>query len=441
MTGSTPPARVTCSGGRPQRAYARALRTPGVASVLLTGLAVRVPWGAATVIVVLHVLDDLNRTYAMAGFVATTLGITTAMGSPWRGRLLERVGVRRTLGPSIATLTLAGAAIPWVGYWPLLALSALSGLFALPTLAVVRASLDAAVDDQLRPTVMALDAIAADGAFMLGPACGIAIASLFGDQVALTAFLVTYALAGAWMWWLQPSLAPAGGHEVEPTGQNPDPSPGGIALAVIVAMAFACALADSAGELSTVAAMKSWHHPELIGLVISGWAVGSILGGILFGLLPTRPPSSLLLAGLSGSLALTALARNGVSYALLLSLNGLFVAPTYAAISSDVMAVASPGRQAEALSWQSGAMVLGTALGTPAAGGVIDNSGWPVGLMMAAGVGLAALVPRTALGMRGTLHHAPAGINRRLRRKPYAMPFSRSGAGGPPQRRSRSTRP
>src|SRR5262249_46689894 len=117
--------------------------------------------------------------------------------------------------------------------------------------------------------------------------------------------------------------------------------------------------------------------------------------------LPARPPSTLLLAGLAGSMALTAVAGNSVTYALLLSLNGLFVAPTYAAISSDVTAAAPPRKRAEALSWQSGAMVLGTPLGTPAAGWVIDSWGWPAGLLMPAGIALVALVPRTASGISG----------------------------------------
>jgi len=380
-----------------QSGYARALRAPGVASVLLIGVAVRAPLGAASVVVVLHVVDDLHRPYGLAGLVATTLGITTALGSPWRGRLLSRVGVRRTLAPSIVVLAGAGLAIAWVGYWVLLVLAALSGLFALPTLAIVRASLDSAVDDRLRPTAMALDAIAADAAFMLGPAGGIAVATWWSDRVALTACLLAYAAGGALMWWLTPSLD---GGDPPPDAPRRRALPGGGTVAAIVAMAFAGATADSAGELSTVAAMRGWHEAPFIGLVISSWALGSIVGGVIYGVLPARPPSTVLLAGLAGSMAVTALAGNAATYALLLSLNGLFVAPTYAAISSEITAVVPPGQRAEVLGWQSGAMVLGTALGTPAAGWLIDRSGWAAGLLLAAAVGLLALVPRAVVALR-----------------------------------------
>lgn len=385
---------VSLPGGS---SYAQALRVPGVASALIAGMAIRVPWGAASVIIVLHVVTDLNRPYAMAGVVATTLGVSAAIGGAWRVRMITRVGTRRVLGPSVAILALSGLAIPWVGYWPLLLLSALSGTFALPTLALVRASLGSAVDEKLRPAVMALDSIAADAAFMLGPACGIAIASWLGNRMALTTFLVTYAVAGLSMWSLPSSPEPTGRADPSSTEQRPQRKHDHTVLASIAAMAFACAIADSAGELSAVAAMNDWDHRELIGLAISGWAIGSIFGGIVFGLLPAPPPSGLLLVALSASLALVAVARDALSFALLLGLNGLFVAPTYAAISSDIAAGFAPNRQAEALSWQAGAMVLGTALGTPAVGWMIDTVGWPSGLLAAAGVGVVALATRAVL--------------------------------------------
>jgi predicted MFS family arabinose efflux permease len=227
-----------------QSRYARALRSRGVRPVLLAGLAVRVSAGAALVVVVLHVVADLHRSYGMAGLVATMLGIATALASPWRGRLLDRVGLRRTLGTSVAMLAVMWAASAWVGYWPLLALTAISGLYALPTLAVVRSALDAAAGDELRATVMTLDAIAADAAYLPGPACGIALATRFGDRLVLTACLLTYPVGGLLLWLLNPNRAAPRSSPPAKCGRG---IPGGKTAALIVA-------APSHARSSTVAA-------------------------------------------------------------------------------------------------------------------------------------------------------------------------------------------
>jgi MFS family permease len=143
--------------------------------------------------------------------------------------------------------------------------------------------------------------------------------------------------------------------------------------------------------------MTGWHHTELIGLVILIWAAGSIIGGLIFGALHSRPGRTELLLGLAGTLAVTTLAQTVAVYALLLGLNGLFVAPTYAAISAELTASVLPRQRAEALAWQSGAMVLGGALGALAAGLVIDSWGWPAGLLMPATVALGTVLAQAGL--------------------------------------------
>ena len=54
------------------------------------------------------------------------------------------------------------------------------------------------------------------------------------------------------------------------------------------------------------------------------WMPG-VVALLAAGALPSRPSGATLLAGLACTMALTALARTGASYAFLLSLNGLFV--------------------------------------------------------------------------------------------------------------------
>ena len=64
----------------------------------------------------LHVVNGLGRGRAAAGLVgaATTVGITT--GGPWRGRMVDRMGLRRALAPSIVVEALVWGTAPFVSY-------------------------------------------------------------------------------------------------------------------------------------------------------------------------------------------------------------------------------------------------------------------------------------------------------------------------------------
>jgi MFS family permease len=171
-------------------AYRRVLRCRGVLPVLLVGLALRVPYYAATFAAILHVVNDLNRSYAWAGLVTAVLAVSTALVGPQRGRALGKRGLRTTLISPLIALTLVGLVAPWVGFWPFVGLVAALGAFALPTFAVARGALTAAVDADLRPTALALDAMAAEVGYIIGPLVGITLATQIGAQGALAGLVV-----------------------------------------------------------------------------------------------------------------------------------------------------------------------------------------------------------------------------------------------------------
>src|SRR3954464_13289463 len=146
--------------------YADFARNRVVRRILLLGLLIRIPLWAAGVVLTLHVVSHLNRSYTDAGLVEMVLCIALAVSGPWRGRRLDRVGLRATVTPSLVVLTATWCVAPWVGYWPLLARVALAGLFVVPTFSIVRQVRLGAVPVEQRTAVLSVDSVVVEFSFM-----------------------------------------------------------------------------------------------------------------------------------------------------------------------------------------------------------------------------------------------------------------------------------
>ena len=128
-------------------AYRPVLALPAARAALLLGFFIRIPLFAASVILTLHVVGALHRSYGAAGVLSTAATVALAVSSPWRGRLLDRKGLRRVVLPSLVVQAVCWSIAPWVDYWWLMALAAIGGLFAVPTFSILRQVLMAAVPE------------------------------------------------------------------------------------------------------------------------------------------------------------------------------------------------------------------------------------------------------------------------------------------------------
>ncbi|HNI71861.1 MAG TPA: MFS transporter, partial [Marmoricola sp.] len=127
--------------------YGQILRIPAVRRMLLLSLASRVPMAAISVVLVVHVTQQLGHNYAMAGLLVTAETAAAALSGPWRGRKLDRLGLRATVLPSVVVMGIAWAIAPWVSYWPLVALAFVGALMMIPSFSVVRQVLIDAVSE------------------------------------------------------------------------------------------------------------------------------------------------------------------------------------------------------------------------------------------------------------------------------------------------------
>lgn len=374
-------------------AYAALARNRVVRRVLLLGLVIRIPMWAAAVVLTLHVVTHLHRSYGEAGLVDAVLSLTVALSGPWRGRLLDRIGLRATIGPSLAVLLGCWSIAPWVGYWPLVGLVGLAGLFAVPTFSVVRQVLIGAVPESQRTAVLSVDSVFVELSFMVGPVLGVLLATSVPTPVALLSTQLGAVAGGALLWWDDPSLASE--------HADADDSGGGARtgrfarlawvtppVVVVLLVCVTSTVVLTGEDLGTVAALRAFGHPAAIGWALALWGAGSAVGGIVYGALRRHPSSHVLLALLAASTALVALAGSPLSFTVLLFVSGFFCAPTITATVDDLTRLVPARVRGEAMGWHGSALTLGGAVGAPLVGSAIDHGGWPAGF---GGAGLAGL--------------------------------------------------
>ena len=368
--------------------YAELTRNPTVRRTLILGFVIRVPIWACNIAITLHVVTHLHRSYAKAGVVTMASAIAFALGSPWRGRLVDRLGLRRALAPSLLVNAVCWSLAPWVGYWPMLALVVVAGLFAVPTFAVVRAVLISNVSDQQRTAALAIDSVVTEASYMVGPILGVVAATYLPTSVALLLCQAASVAAGALLWIADPPVHGAEGM------QTPDGHLAARAWVTprILLILFAAAVSTlilTSEELGSVAAMRSMHHTTALGWQLALWGAASGIGGLAYGVLRKHPPAGVLLAGLGASTALVAAAPNLLWFTVLLFLSGVFCAPTVTATVDDLSRAVPRAVRGEAMGWHGAALTLGSAVGAPLVGVVMDDAGWARGFLYGGVAGLA----------------------------------------------------
>lgn len=386
------------------QAYRGVLAVRDVRRVLLLILAVRIPIWAGNVVLTLHVVTHLHRSYGAAGVVEAAATIAISLSSPWRGRRLDRVGLRATIAPSLGVLTVCWSIAPFVGYVPLLGLVSLAGLFLVPSFSIVRQALINAVPESERRTALSIDSVMTEVTFMIGPPVGVLLASYWSTSWVLLACEFASIAGSAALWLADPPLRPdAAADTVTGTGSGVRQWLTGDVLGILV-MSAATVLVLTGTGVATVAALRHMHHQSWIGWQLAVWGLGSAVGGIVYGGLRRSVPVPWLLILLSGTTVPVALSSGPGMLAILLFVTGIFCAPTITAAVEALSRAVPDNVRGEVLGWHGSAMTGGAAAGAPLAGIAIDRVGWSGGFAI--------------VGVIGVL--AAAGGSWRARRRPAA---------------------
>lgn len=185
-------------------AYGELLRDVRLRRLLGVGFVARFPHSAAGIILTLHVAVTLGLGYGAAGLAAAALTLGIAIGAPWRGRQVDQVGLRRALIPSVIAEAVVWSVVPFLPMpWMLIGVF-IGGVFALPVFSVVRTSLGVLTRGDQRQTAFALDSIITETIFMMGPALGAVVATVWSSQWGLAIVGWSTALAGLYLMWFNP---------------------------------------------------------------------------------------------------------------------------------------------------------------------------------------------------------------------------------------------
>ncbi len=176
--------------------YRRILDRPGTALFSATGLVARLPMSMVALGIVLLV-ENATDSYGLAGSVSAAMLIGQAAFAIPQGRLLDRLGQARVL-PLVVTIWGAGLSLlMWAveADWPIatayvLAVVCGAGLPAIGSSVRARWAhvLDAERDVQ---TAFALEAVADEAVFMLGPIIVTVLATTVHPVAGLSAALAT----------------------------------------------------------------------------------------------------------------------------------------------------------------------------------------------------------------------------------------------------------
>ncbi|MGB8383779.1 MAG: MFS transporter [Dermatophilaceae bacterium] len=389
--------------------YRDVLALPGVRSVLLLGFLVRMPMFAGGLVLTVHIVSTLGRSYGEAGLVAAAFTVAIAISAPWRGRILDRVGLRRTVLPSIIVESLAWLLAPFVAYELVLPLAVLAGLFVVPTFSILRQALIIAVPADRRRTALSLDSVFTELSFMIGPAFGIWAAVTWDTRWTLVGVQLASVLAAGGLMMLNPpmrSTAHAGvGESVDDSlglGADREGAPRRPAkrdttwvtteVVAVLAAAGAATVVLGGTDVSIVAALRTSGSQGSLGWVMALWGAGSLIGGLVYGAWHRSISVFWLLGGLSASTLPVALGGSLWTLSGLLFVCGFLCAPTITATVDSLSRLVPERFRGETMGWHGSAMTTGQAIGAPFAGFAIDHGGWQWGFVSASVVGLAAAV-------------------------------------------------
>ncbi|MBD8467020.1 MFS transporter [Plantibacter sp. CFBP 8798] len=361
--------------------YRDLLRTPGVARIIAAQLTARFPFGMLSLAFLLHI-EQVTGSYGAAGLVLAATSIGQAIAGPLTSRWMGVWGIRKVLlltlavcAVSVTTIALVTMTVP-----AYMAIGFVAGLSTPPVQPAVRTIYPKLVTSQQLTPLFSLDASAQEIIWVLGPVVTTFVSTQVGTVwgIALAAVIMVVGC----LWFIS---SPEVGRVRIPRsrrklGQVLKRPP--VLLATVVG--FLLIGACSAVEAGVVATFG--HDGLEAGIVLAIFSVGSLAGGLALGHTPIGPYALarrifIVFAGL----AVASLFLNAWWLSVTLFVAGIGIAPALAVLFAIVSASVKFSDTAEAYGWVGTGQLIGAAMGSAAAGFLIDGSG-AVGAFWVAGV-------------------------------------------------------
>jgi MFS family permease len=395
--------------------YQDFLGRPGVLRLQGSALLARLPGGMNALVLVLVVQQRSSLAAAGAAAAAYTAG--TALIGPLRGRAADRRGAGQALvvagtAQAACMLGLFAAVVTSAPVVVDIVLAGIIGAALPPVNPVMRTIWSRTLDGAARRIAFSVESVMIDVIFIIGPAIVALVTALSGARwcLILTAVLTVcgcLALAAA----PESRGWPGTTEERHWLGAWRDGR-----LRRLLPVGFFVTGSISAIELAIVAFSRAHGHPAMSGYLIALLSVGSIVGGLTFGVLNlrARPLSQLAVtaAALGVGYAVGSLAGSAVVLGVTLACTGLFLAPTITLEYTAVDEVADPGAKTESFALLNAMGQAGSATGSVLVGFAGQHGHGQGGFLIAAAMALAAGSLCLAVGI---------GASRAARGKPDPM--------------------
>ncbi|GAA4898445.1 hypothetical protein GCM10025789_15430 [Tessaracoccus lubricantis] len=365
------------------------LRVPGLAFILVAQLAARFPAGMYTLGILMHVERE-KGSYTAAGLVLGAFSAGMALAGPPVSRLLSRFGTFRVLLvctiASVAALS-ALALFPTLPLFWLIVLGALGGGTVPPVIPAVRTLYPRITPRPLLTALFSFDAALQEIIWVIGPVTITMLAAAFDTTVALL-IVVGVQIAGGLTFMLAPAVRtlriPLTSRKLGRVLQNPS-----VILMMVTSALFLGAFASV--EVGVVASFD--EGSVTAGIVLGITSFGSLIGGLAAGNRPINRWSlalrtMIMVVGLILAALLTGFW--GLSGALFIA--GIGIAPALAAVSAVIAGSVPFADTAEAYGWIGTGQLLGTSISAAIAGVAIDAVGAQGALVVAASMGVLALI-------------------------------------------------
>ncbi|MBT2414036.1 MFS transporter [Streptomyces sp. ISL-12] len=381
--------------------YLEILRARHAVRLLVGTLVGRLPNATAAIAIVLFVRAE-GGSYSLAGALAAVYGVANAVGQPVLGRLVDLFGQPRVQLPAAVVSGLAMAVFAFAGTDPVvvayLAVAG-AGLFTPPLEGGLRALWPSVLGKEGQVhTAYAMDAVAQEVMFTVGPLLVTLCASLWSAQAALLVLNVIGVLGALSVVVSPPSRAwrsaPRAAHWLGALR-----SPG--LLALLAAFLF---VGMALGSITVAAVSYADEHggDAVYGWLMAALGLGALVGGAVYGARQWGGEPARRLRVLVALLAVCYLPLmsmpGAVGMVLLTVVAGVFLAPAIACAFVLVDRHAPRGTVTEAFSWLVTTFTVGASVGTGLAGPVVEAGGALWGFALPGAAGAVSLLVLTVTG-------------------------------------------
>ncbi|AFQ28767.1 hypothetical protein BTT_52040 [Bacillus thuringiensis serovar morrisoni str. 4AA1] len=388
--------------------YREIFSAPGTKGFSLAGFIARMPISMMGIGIV-TMLSQVSGDYWLAGAVAATFTLSSALLAPHISRMADQLGQSRILLPTTGisvffTILLLLCTKYEAPYWTLFLSALCAG--CMPNMsAMVRARWTKLYRGSHKlHTAFSFESVVDEICFIIGPVLSVSLSVMFFPEAAplLSSVFLTI---GVCLFTMQKSTEPPV-HPRDITNNGTVFKIGSLRVLVFTLIAIGTIFGTI--DVVSVAFAEQQGNTVAASFVLSVYAIGSCLAGLIFGTLKLNTPpynQFLIAVTLSMITMLPLVFVNSITWlVVIVFFAGLSVAPTMIITMGLVEKIVPESKITEGMTWAITGLGIGVSLGSAIAGLVIDNFGAHVGFNVAIIAGGLALTI-ALLGYK-TLHSA-----------------------------------